>query len=65
MHIKVEVIPWGAATGQIGVSVQRGTVEVETHLVGSRLEAEREANRLTASVIIFPGPKERRARYPR
>ncbi len=65
MQIKVEVIPWGATTGQFGVSVQRGAVEAETYLVGSRLEAEREAKRLTASVIIFPGPKERRPRYPR
>jgi hypothetical protein len=65
MQIKVEVIPWEADAGQFGVSVQYGAAEAEVYLVGTRIEAEREAKRLRSSVIIFPGPKERRPRNSR
>jgi hypothetical protein len=65
MQIRVEVIPWEADSGQFGISVQYGAAEAETYYVGTRLEAEREAKRLRSTVIIFPGPKDRRPKYPR
>jgi predicted glycosyltransferase len=65
MQIKVEVIPWETGAEQFGISVQYGTGEAELYLVGTRLEAEREAKRLRSTVIIFPGPKDRRPKDPR
>jgi hypothetical protein len=65
MQIKVEVIPWEVEAGQFGVSLQYDAAEAKVYFVGTRLEAEREAKRLRSSVIIFPGPKDRRPKYPR
>jgi hypothetical protein len=62
MQIKIEVIPWKATEGQFGVSVKRGEHLAEAYLVGTRLEAEREAKRLRSTIIVLPGPKERRPR---
>jgi hypothetical protein len=62
MQVKVDVVAWESEAGQFGVSVQYGAGEAKVYFVGTQLEAEREAKRLRSSVIIFPGPNERRRR---
>jgi hypothetical protein len=44
MTVKIEVIPWETEAGQFGVMVERGA-KSEAYFVGSRTEAEREAQR--------------------
>jgi hypothetical protein len=44
MTVKVEVIPWESKAGQFGVAIQRDA-KAEAYFVGSRTEAEREAQR--------------------
>jgi hypothetical protein len=60
MQVKVDVVAWESEAGQFGVSVQYGAGKTEVYFVGTQLEAEREAKRLRSTVIIFPGPKDRR-----
>jgi hypothetical protein len=44
MTVRIEVIPWETKAGQFGVAIWRDET-TETYFVGSRSEAEREAQR--------------------
>jgi len=44
MRVRIEVIPWETKAGQFGVAIWRDET-TETYFVGSRSEAEREAQR--------------------
>ena len=44
MSVRIEVIPWETKAGQYGVAILRDEI-TEAYFVGSRTEAEREAQR--------------------